>query len=146
MSEEEENIEKGLATLEVLKAQIGNLQKQIDVLQASMNEHERAIETLQGYKDIENEEILVPIGAGVFISVRVSQKKGLISIGSDIFTQLPIEKMIEKLESRKKDIEELLKKLSEDSYKLQQNYAALSAKVEEDYQRYLKARKNVQAP
>ncbi len=146
MSEEEENIEKGLATLEVLKAQIGNLQKQIDVLQASLNEHERAIETLQGYKDIENEEILVPIGAGVFISVRVSQKKGLISIGSDIFTQLPIEKMIEKLESRKKDIEELLKKLSEDSYKLQQNYAALSAKVEEDYQRYLKARKNVQAP
>ena len=146
MSEVEENIERGIATLEVLKAQIENLQKQMDALQLSIQEHERAIDTLQGYKDVTEEELLVPIGAGVLVSVHASQKKGLISIGNDIFTQLPIEKIIEKLEERKKDLEDLLKKLNEDSYKLQQNYAALSAKVEEDYQRYLKARKNVQAP
>ncbi len=146
MSEEEENIEKGIATLEVLKAQMENLQKQMDVLQVSIQEHDKAIETLRGYRDIEKEEILVPIGAGVFISVKISEKKGLISIGNQIYTQLPIEKIIEKLEARKKDMEELLKKLSEDSYKLQQNYAALSAKVEEDYRRYMQARKNVQAP
>jgi len=146
MNEEEENIERGIATLEVLKAQIENLQKQMDALRLSIQEHEKAIETLQGYKNVTEEELLVPIGAGVLVSVHVPQKKGLISIGNDIFTQLPIEKIIEKLEARKKDLEDLLKKLNEDSYKLQQNYAALSAKVEEDYQRYLKARKNVQAP
>ena len=146
MSKEEENIEKGIATLEVLKAQMENLQKQMDVLQVSIQEHERAIETLQGYRDIEKEEVLVPIGAGVFISVQISEKKGLISIGNQIFTQLPIDKIIEKLEERKKDMEELLKKLSEDSYKLQQNYAALSAKVEDDYRKYMQARKDVQTP
>ena len=143
---EEESIERGIATLEVLKAQIENIQKQMDVLQVSIQEHERAIETLQGYMEIDREEVLVPIGAGVFISVSISEKKGLISIGNQIFTQLPIEKIIEKLESRKKDMEELLKKLSEDSYKLQQNYAALSAKVEEDYRKYMQARKDVQTP
>ena len=146
MSKEEESIEKGIATLEVLKAQMENLQKQMDVLQVSIQEHERAIETLQGYRDIEKEEVLVPIGAGVFISVQISEKKGLISIGNQIFTQLPIDKIIEKLEERKKDMEELLKKLSEDSYKLQQNYAALSAKVEDDYRKYMQARKDVQTP
>ncbi len=142
----EENIERGIATLEVLRAQIENLQRQMDALQVSIQEHQRAIETLRGYREMDNKEILVPIGAGVFISAVVSSKRGMISIGNQLFTELSIEEIIKKLEERRKNLEELLKKLSEDSYKLQQNYAALSEKVEEDYRRYLEERKNVQAP
>jgi len=123
-----------------------NLQNQIATLELSIQEHERAIETLEGYGNIGDEEILVPIGAGVLVSMRVSEKKGMISIGNQLFTELPIGKIIEKLRERKENMENLVKKLSEDSYKLQQNYAALSAKVEEDYKKYLKARENVQAP
>jgi prefoldin alpha subunit len=78
MSDTEREIEQGIATLEALKVHIDNLQKQIATLEVSIQEHERAIETMESYKDMEDEEILVPIGAGVFIGARVSEKKALL--------------------------------------------------------------------
>ena len=142
----EEEIEKGLATLEVLKAQISNLQAQIEALQKSIQEHTNAKETIEGYMNMENDEILVPIGAGVLISARVNEKKGLITIGNELYTELPLDKLLEKIEKRKKDLEDLQLKLSTDLKKLQENYAILSAKVEQDYAKYIEERKNVQSP
>jgi len=142
----EEELEKGLATLEVLKAQISNLQAQIEALQKSIQEHTSAKETIEGYMNMENDEILVPIGAGVLISARVNEKKGLITIGNELYTELPLDKLLEKIEKRKKDLEDLQLKLSTDLKKLQENYAILSAKVEQDYAKYIEERKNVQGP
>ncbi|ADD09066.1 prefoldin subunit alpha [Candidatus Aciduliprofundum boonei] len=142
----EEELEKGLATLEVLKAQISNLQTQIDALQRSIQEHTNAKETIEGYMKMENDEILVPIGAGVMISAKVQEKKGLITIGNELYTELPLEKILEKIEKRKKDLEDLQLKLSTDLKRLQENYAVLSAKVEQDYAKYIEERKNVQGP
>ncbi len=142
----EEELEKGLATLEVLKAQISNLQTQIDALQRSIQEHTNAKETIEGYMKMENDEILVPIGAGVMISVKVQEKKGLITIGNELYTELPLGKILEKIEKRKKDLEDLQLKLSTDLKRLQENYAVLSAKVEQDYAKYIEERKNVQGP
>jgi len=142
----EEELEKGLATLEVLKAQISNLQAQIEALQKSIQEHTSAKETIEGYMNMENDEILVPIGAGVLISARVNEKKGLITIGNELYTELPLDKLLEKIEKRKKDLEDLQLKLSTDLKKLQENYAILSAKVEQDYAKYIEERKNVQSP
>ncbi len=139
-------MEKGLATLEILKAQISNLQAQIDALQRSIQEHASAKETIEGYMRMENDEILVPIGAGVMISAKVQDKKGLITIGNELYTELPLEKILEKIEKRRKDLEDLQLKLTTDIKKLQENYAVLSAKVEEDYAKYVEERKNVQGP
>ena len=145
-SDKERNIEKGIATLEALKVNIENIQKQLATVELSIQEHNRALETMEYYKDMDNDDILVPVGAGVFIGAKISGKKALISIGNDLFTELPIEKIIEKLKNRKKELEDLQKKLTEDLYKLQENYTLLSAQVEEDYRKYLEERRNVQAP
>ncbi len=142
----EEELEKGIATLEILKAQITNLQKQIESLQISIQEHARARETLENYVKMENDEILVPVGAGVLISAKVDTKKGLVTIGNELYTELPIEKIIEKLKERQRDLENLQIKLNTDIRKLQENYAVLSAKVEQDYAKYLEERRNVQGP
>ncbi len=142
----EEELQKGIATLELLKVQIENLQKQIDAIQLSIQEIIRAVETLEGYTKMENDEILVPIGAGVFISAKISEKKGIMGIGNNLFVDLPLEKMIESLKERRKKYEELLSKLTMDMKKLQENYAVLSEKVEKDYQKYLEEMKNVQSP
>ncbi len=142
----EEELEKGLATLEILKAQITNLQTQIDALQKSIQEHNQAKETIEGYMNMENDEILVPVGAGVLISARVVEKKGLITIGNELYTELSLEKIIEKLDERRKDLENLQLKLSTNLKKLQENYAVLNAKVEQDYAKYVEERKNVQGP
>jgi len=142
----EEELQKGIATLELLKVQIENLQKQIDAIQLSIQEIIRAVETLEGYTKMENDEILVPIGAGVFISAKIGEKKGIMGIGNNLFVDLPLEKMIESLKERRKKYEELLSKLTMDMKKLQENYAVLSDKVEKDYQKYLEEMKNVQSP
>ncbi|OYT60507.1 prefoldin subunit alpha [Euryarchaeota archaeon ex4484_178] len=142
----EEELQKGIATLELLKVQIENLQKQIDAIQLSIQEIIRAVETLEGYTKMENDEILVPIGAGVFISAKIGEKKGIMGIGNNLFVDLPLEKMIESLKERRKKYEELLSKLTMDMKKLQENYAVLSEKVEKDYQKYLEEMKNVQSP
>ena len=135
-SDKERNIEKGIATLEAIKVNIDNIQKQLATVELSIQEHNRALETMEYYKDMDNDDILVPVGAGVFIGAKISGKKALISIGNDLFTELPIEKIIEKLKKRKNELEELQKKLTEDLYKLQENYTLLSAQVEEDYRKY----------
>ncbi len=142
----EEELERNLATLEILKAQITNLQKQIEALENSIREHKRAKETLEGYLNIEDEEILIPIGAGVLISAKVEEKKGLVTIGNEIYTEMPLEKIIERIDERRKDLENLELKLSTDIKKLQENYAILSAKVEQDYAKYVEERQNVQGP
>jgi len=142
----DEELEKGIATLEILKAQITNLQKQIEALEVSVQEHIRARETLENYIKMDNDEILVPVGAGVLISAKVEKKKGLITIGNELYTELPLEKIIEKLKERQKDLENLQIKLTTDIKKLQENYALLSAKVEQDYAKYIEERRNVQNP
>jgi len=142
----EEELEKGIATLEILRAQITNLQKQIEALAISIQEHIKARETLENYLNLENDEILVPVGAGVLISAKVDTKRGLITIGNNLYTELPINKIIEKLKERQKDLENLQVKLTTDIKKLQENYTLLSAKVEQDYAKYLEERENVQGP
>ncbi len=146
MSDMEREIEQGIATLETIKVHMDNLQNQIAALDLSIQEHEKAIETMESYKDMEGEEILVPIGAGVFIGAKINGKKSLITIGNSLYTELPPEQILEKLKKRKEDLEKLKAKLTDDLYRLQQNYAALSAKVEENYRKYLEAKGNVQTP
>ena len=140
----EGELERGFATLELLKAQINNLQKQLEAVTLSVQEHSKAIETLENYEKMENDEILVPVGAGVLISAKVEGKKGLITIGNELYTEMPIEKIVEKLKERRGELENLQMKLSTDIKKLQENYALLGAKLEEDYTKYLEERGNVQ--
>lgn len=142
----EDELQKGIASLELLKVQIENLQKQIEALQISIQDNNKAIETIEGYIKMKEEEILVPVGGGVFLSARIGEKKGLISIGNDLFVEIPLEKILENLKERRKRYEEILSKLNLDLKKLQGNYAVLSEKVEKDYQKYLEERKNVQSP
>ncbi|NPA74505.1 MAG: prefoldin subunit alpha [Euryarchaeota archaeon] len=146
MDSEEQALERSIATLESLKAQIANIQQQLSALELSIQEHKKAIETIEGYRNMGDDEILIPIGAGVLISAKVSGKKGLISIGNALYTEMNIEEIAKKLKERMEDLEKLKTKLMEDSYRLQENYALLSAKVEEDYRKYIEERRNVQTP
>ncbi len=146
MATQEQSIERGIATLESLKVQIENLQKQIAALELSIEEHEKAIETITGYSKMQDDEILIPIGAGVLISARISGKKGLISIGNSLYTEIEIEEIAKTLKERKEDMEKLRNQLMQDSYKHHENYALLNAQVEEEYRRYIEERRNVQAP
>ncbi|MDP8012304.1 MAG: prefoldin subunit alpha [Thermoplasmata archaeon] len=144
--ENENALENLLATADVLKKHIENLNLQIQFLREQKEEHYNAKLTLENYLKLENEEILMDIGANTFVYCKVSDKKrAMISIGSNIILEHDIPKAIQTLESRIKDLEEAEKKFIQEADKAQAQYAAIEKRVEEIYNSY-KGKGNVQPP
>jgi prefoldin alpha subunit len=114
MSNEEE-VRRAAAVLDSQRAQLETLARQEEILQYSLEELLRARETVgnarQAGKGI---EALVPVGAGAFLFMNVKDSdKALMSIGSDLVLEESVEKVLEKLDARVKEIEEASKSLSE---------------------------------
>lgn len=144
--ENESTIENLLATADVLKKHIENLNVQIQFLREQRDEHFNARVTLENYLKMKDEEILMDIGAGTFVYCRVSEKKrAMISIGSNVILEYDIPKAIETLNSRIKDLEDAERKFIQESEKAQAQYAAIERRVEEIYNSY-KGKENVRPP
>ncbi|MGC8663741.1 MAG: prefoldin subunit alpha [Thermoplasmata archaeon] len=144
--ENENALENLLATADVLKKHIENLNVQIQFLREQREEHYNAKLTLESYLKLENEEILMDIGADTFVYCKVSEKKkAMISIGSNVILEYDIPKAIETLNSRIKDLEEAEKKFLQENEKAQSQYSAVERRIEEIYSSY-KGKGNVQSP
>ncbi len=144
--ENEEAIENLLATADILKKHIENLSVQIAYLRDQIEEHTRARETLEGYIKMQENELLVNIGADTYLYLNKSDKKrAMIPLGSGIVVESSIERAIDMLKSRLKDMQDLYTKLLQESEKAQGQYIAIERKVEEIYNRY-QGKANVQNP
>jgi len=144
--ENEGALENLLATADVLKKHIENLNVQIQFLREQREEHYNAKVTLENYLKMENEEILMDIGANTYVYCRVSEKKkAMISIGSNVIVEYDITRAIQTLDSRMKDLEDAERKFIQESEKAQAQYAAIERRVEEIYNSY-KGKENVQPP
>ena len=131
----EQKLEQSLAYLEMVKAQLESLQSQSGLIAESILERQRVKETLTNYKILKaNEELLVPIGAGVFLFVKVGDaSKALIEIGGEVAIEKPIEPAIEKIDDSIKDLEETGKKIDEKLQALQQQATVLTGDIQDMY-------------
>jgi len=114
MSDEDE-IRRAAAVLDSQRAQLETLARQEEIFQYSLEELLRARETVSSARKAGNgAEALVPVGAGAFLfmDVKVSDK-ALMSIGSDLVLEESVDKVLERLDARVKEIEEASKTLSE---------------------------------
>ena len=75
-----------MLVLESYKNQLDALGRQINLLQTSLEESVRAMETLKSFKEAkEGDEILVPIGASIFVTAKVTDcKNAVVGIGSKV--------------------------------------------------------------
>ena len=114
MSKEEE-IRRAATILDNQKAQLESLARQEELLQYSLEELLRARETVRNTKKAgQGAEMLVPVGAGAFLSMNVKDAdRALMSIGSDLVVKESVDKVLERLDTRIKEIEEADKSLSE---------------------------------
>jgi len=111
----EEEVRRAAAVLDSQRAQLESLARQEEILQYSLEELLRARETVGNARQTgKGTEALVPVGAGAFLFMNVKDSdKALMSIGSDLVLEESVDKVLEKLDARVKEIEEASKTLSE---------------------------------
>lgn len=137
----EEDLQQGLAMLELYKQQMEALAREAERLGASMQDHGRAIETLEAMgKMSKPTEMLVPIGAGVFINVKpTSTKKTIMKVGVGISAEYDVEQALEKVNGSVKAMEEREKKVITDLQKVERTAQALSQQLQAMYERMQQA-------
>ena len=131
----EHEIKQALSNLDLMRAQAESLAEQQQLIQYSLEEYTRAKETLSKWKAAKKgEEILVPIGGNSFVFAKVEfNSKALVGIGSGVTVEKPVEEAIVTLDARINEMVDAMKKISESMTVLESRSAALTQKVQAEY-------------
>ena len=133
---EEKDLRQAMLVLESYKEQMDALSQQMAMLQTSLEESVRARETLRVFKDAkEGDEILVPVGASVFVTAKVTDKKeALVGIGNKITVGKELPEAEEFMSSVVIEIQESLKRISSTYSEIQTAASNLAAAVNAEYE------------
>jgi len=128
----EEELQQAIEALEMAKARLENMSKEAELLQMSLNEHIRAIETLKAYsKAGEGKEILVPVGAGAFVPAKSSgQDRALVSIGAGLSVERKLDEAVSSLEKAASSVELEERKMIQEIRNLEKQAQLLSQRVQ----------------
>ncbi|MFA6804632.1 MAG: prefoldin subunit alpha [Candidatus Methanomethylophilaceae archaeon] len=107
----DDELRQAMAVLDSYNKQLENLNRQAQMLQASMDDLLRARETLKALKDAkEGDEVLLPIGASSFVNVKVADRtKVLVNVGTRVSVEKTIDEAIDFIVENGNDCSETLK-------------------------------------
>lgn len=143
MDDPDMKLQNEVATLEMLKVEIDSLQKHMEMIEMTKLEYIRVKQTLEDYKDLKDDEMLIPLGAGTLIHANVSKKKKvMMNIGSDLNLEMGFNESIKMIDDRFKDLESAEKNVQKTSEEIQQKYVTLSSKLQQEYAKYMSERGN----
>jgi len=128
----EEEMSQSMEALEMAKARLENMSKEAEILQMSLNEHIRALETLKAYaKAGEGKDILIPVGAGAFLPARsTGAGTALVSIGTGLTVEKKLDEAVESLEKSAGEVELEERKLIQEMKNLEKQAQLLSQRVQ----------------
>lgn len=128
-------LRQALAVMETYKERVEALTRQVQVLRVSLEEVTLTSTALNAFKDAkEGDEIMVPVGASSFITVKVTGNKNVVvSIGSNISVEKTTEDAIGYMEANIAEISEALKKSADMLNESQQALTNLSNAVQQEY-------------
>jgi len=132
----DEELRQILAMLDVYRSQMEALSNQIQILQISLEEVERARMTLKAINEAEEgDEILVPVGASSFVKARISNAEtAIVGVGNKISVERKIEDALTLLADNVEEIKEALKQASGTLMEIENRARQLSAEVQKAYQ------------
>ncbi|NJE25151.1 prefoldin subunit alpha [Thermococcus sp. MV5] len=131
--ESREQLERLAYEYQLLQAQAQLLAQNLELLTLGRNEFQAVKETLEGLKNIEEEnpEILVPIGAGSFLKGRIEDKNNaIVSVGSGYAIEKSINDAITYLDERIREYDEAIKKTQEALQQLEGKLQNLTQKAQ----------------
>lgn len=136
MSEMDEvELRKAMAVLENYESQIERLNRQANLLRASMDDLLRARDTLNALKNAkEGDELLLPIGASAYINVNVAKKTDVIvGVGTRVSVEKNIDEAIEFVITTGNEVSESLKEVVEALTEIEGLANRLTAAVQNEY-------------
>ncbi len=132
---EDAELRQAISVAESYRQRVESLSRQVQVLRVSLDEVTMASEALKAFKDAkEGDEIMVPVGANSFITVKVTSNRNVIvDIGSDISVEKNPESAIEYMGANIAEISEALKKTMEALSDSQNALNSLTAAIQQEY-------------
>lgn len=133
---EEGELRQALAVLDSYNAQLESLNQQVRLLQLSLEETNRARNTLNAIVNAEEgDEILVPIGASSFVPAKVTGKKiAIVGIGSRVSVEKNLDEAVKFMEKNSADISDALKRAMTALTDLEKVITDLSMAIQNEYQ------------
>lgn len=117
--EDRQRLEQMVNEINMYQSQLDLLKQQIESVKASIAELLSAEETLEAIKGKENTETFVPIGAGSFLIAEIKNTDQVImGLGAGAAAKKNIDEAKETISSQRKELEQLVDKMSGDIQKL----------------------------
>ena len=128
----EEEITRNLTLIEYYKQQLESIDMQLQYLQSTLADYQRAKITVEQLHAVdENSELLIPVGAGTFINGSLKNASNvLIGVGAGIVLEKTVDEAVIKLEERIKRIQENLEKIVSLGQKIQSDAEECSKKTQ----------------
>lgn len=134
---EDNELRQSMALLEAYNSQLEALAKQSQLLQMSLSETARAREALKALRDAEEgEDILVPVGASIFVPAKASPKRSaVVGVGSRVSMDMSLDAALDYIKRNSDEISEALGKISEAMQNLEATAQDLAVRVQEEMSR-----------
>lgn len=133
----DEELRQAARTLDSYNQQLENISRQIRLLQASRDETVRASRTLEALADAkEGDEVLIPIGASSFVTVKVTNKKtAVVGIGNKISVDKEYSDAKDFMDRNSAEISDAIQKSVAAMQEIQQYTEDLAAAVQDEYRK-----------
>jgi prefoldin alpha subunit len=129
----EEEITRNLTLIEYYKQQLESIDIQLQYLQSTLADYQRAKITVSQLNTVDdNQELLIPVGAGTFVNGSLKNTSNvLIGVGAGVVIEKTVDEAVIKLEERIKRIQENLEKMVSLGQKIQSDAEELSHKTQQ---------------
>lgn len=146
MNLEDNELRQAIAAMESYKERVEALSRQVQVLRVSLEEVTMSSDALKAFKNAkEGDEIMVPVGASSFITVKVTSNRNVVvGIGSNISVEKDIDDAISYMDANNAEIAEALKKSAETLNEAQQALTTISNAVQQEYVNRQQAAQGIQ--
>ena len=136
MKVDDNELRQAMATMESYKERAEALTRQVQVLRVSLEEVTMAADALKAFQNAkEGDEIMVPIGASSFITVKVTSNRNVVvDIGSSISVEKEVDDAINYMEGNGAEISEALKKTADALNETQQTLNNLASAIQANYE------------
>ena len=133
---DDNELRQAMATMESYKERAEALTRQVQVLRVSLEEVTMAADALKAFQNAkEGDEIMVPIGASSFITVKVTSNRNVVvDIGSSISVEKEVDDAINYMEGNGAEISEALKKTADALNETQQTLNNLASAIQANYE------------
>ncbi len=131
----DDELRQMLALMENYKSRTEALSRQVSVLRTTLDEVNMAHESIVSLmKAEEGDEIMIPIGASSFMTVKVASNKNVIvGVGSGISVEKTAEDASQYMEANAAELTEALKKTMDALQEVQQALSTVSDAVQTEY-------------